>query len=312
MTRRSGPADPVTARRPDGAWQPVSDCGPGCLPAPGEQPGVTPLRAAARLGALLVALGLGVGLVGVLPLLPSGARGAAGRAWARTVAGALGITVVVRGRALRAGGALLVANHSSWLDVVALLAVAPTRLLAKREVRRWPLVGPLATVAGTVFLDRRRLRTLPRTVGKVAAALRAGRPVAVFPEGTTWCGRSTGGFRPALFQAAIDATVPVVPVRIAYHCAVTGAETTVAGFLGDESLWRSVRRVLSSRDLTITVTVLAALHPAAGADRRRLAGVAESALRLRAPGGRVGPVRAADCPDTGRGGLVLSRCIALA
>jgi hypothetical protein len=70
----------------------------------------------------------------------------------------------------------------------------------------------------------------------------------------------------------------VVPLRIGY--AATGAVTTAPAFLGDETLWDSVRRVLAARDLTLSVTVAAALHPAVDADRRLLARAAESAVRL--------------------------------
>jgi 1-acyl-sn-glycerol-3-phosphate acyltransferase len=229
---------------------------------------------------------VGTGLAAVFPLLPAAARRAGGRAWARGTVRAFGARLVVRGRPPR-GRALLVANHVSWLDVVVMLAVAPARMLAKREVRGWPLVGLVAAAAGTVFVDRSRPRELPATVRRVADLLRAGRPVAVFPEGTTWCGtvdpvhvRPRPGFRPAVFQAAVDTGTPVVPVRIGYRCAGTGVDTTAAAFLGEENLWRSVCRVLALRDLVVSVTIGVALHPAPGADRRRLARTAESALRL--------------------------------
>ncbi|WP_374225550.1 lysophospholipid acyltransferase family protein [Micromonospora sp. C31] len=246
---------------------------------------MSPARLLARLLAVLGMLAAGTGLAVLLPVLPAGARAAAIRGWARWTVRAFGVRLVARGRPPRRG--LLVANHASWLDVLALLAVAPARMVAKREVRSWPLVGPLAVAAGTVLVDRSRPRDLPATVARVAAALRAGRPVAVFPEGTTWCGtadavgcRPGRGFRPALFQAAIDAGAPVVPLRIGYRCAVTGVPTTAAAFVGDDDLLRSVRRVLAARDLEVRVSVSAALHPVRGADRRLLARAAESVVHL--------------------------------
>ena len=99
----------------------------------------------------------------------------------------------------------MVANHVSWLDVVVLLAHLPARMLAKREVRGWPVVGRLAVAMGTVFIDRDRPRTLPARVAAVAGALRDGGVVVAFPEGTTWCGRTGGPLRPAVFQAAVEA-----------------------------------------------------------------------------------------------------------
>ncbi|GAB3954454.1 hypothetical protein GCM10027614_61570 [Micromonospora vulcania] len=136
-------------------------------------------------------------------------------------------------------------------------------------------------------MDRSRPRALPATVRRVADALRAGRSVAVYPEGTTWCAgddatdcRPGGGFRPAMFQAAIDTGSPVVPLRLRYRCEATGATTTAAAFLGADTLLRSVARVVAARELVVSVTIAAALHPARDADRRLLARAAESAVHL--------------------------------
>ncbi|MFC3501117.1 lysophospholipid acyltransferase family protein [Micromonospora krabiensis] len=267
-------------------WRPSSGCGDQCLPAAGEVPSVPVAR---RVGRLLAGAGMllaGVGLVAVLPLLPARDGQAALRAWARGTARALGIRLVVRGRLPRRRS-LLVANHVSWLDILVILAVGPARMVAKREVRSWPLVGLLAAAAGTIFVDRSRPRDLPTMVARAADALRAGHPVAVFPEGTTWCAgegavecRPVGGFRPALFQAAVDAGAPVVPLRLSYRSAATNSTTTAASFLGEETLLRSVRRVVAARGLEVRVTVAAALHPAGDADRRVLARAAESAVHL--------------------------------
>ncbi|WP_446211228.1 lysophospholipid acyltransferase family protein [Micromonospora sp. IBSANI012] len=267
-------------------WRPTSGCGPDCLPVSGQVPAVPVARRVARLLGVLGMLLVGAVLAGLLPVLPAASRATALRGWARATAGALGVRLEVRGRPPRRR-ALLVANHVSWLDVLAVLAVSPARMLAKREVRAWPLVGVLARAGGALFVDRARPRELPATVARIAGALRAGDPVAVFPEGTTWCGTPTAGdcrpgrgFRPAVFQAAIDAGAPVVPLRVGYRCAATGEATTAAAFLGDDTLWRSVRRVLAARDLVVTVRVAAALHPARDADRRALARAAESAVHL--------------------------------
>ncbi|WP_347404721.1 lysophospholipid acyltransferase family protein [Solwaraspora sp. WMMD1047] len=250
------------------------------MPGPGRTPTVSAGRQVARFVALLGTLLLGMLLVPVLPLLADAGRRAAGRLWARAVLAALGVRLRVAGR-LPDRRALLVANHVSWLDVLALLAGAPTQLLAKREVRGWPLIGSLAAAGGTIFVRRDRPRSLPETVGQVATALRAGGVVAVFPEGTTWCGTPArcggmGRFRPAMFQAAIDAGTPVVPLSVRYRAGAAPGVTTAAAFLGRDSLWASVRRVLAVRDLVISLTVAGTLRSDAGADRRQLARAAES------------------------------------
>jgi 1-acyl-sn-glycerol-3-phosphate acyltransferase len=252
-------------------WLPSSTCGPDCLPAEGSvarvHPGVVLARTAGALALVLLA---GAALC-VLPLMSQQRRVSATRAFCRAVLRALGVRHSVTGRLPRRG-ALVVANHVSWLDILVVLAHAPARLLAKHEVRRWPVVGAMAASCGTVFIDRTRPRTLPATVAEVSGALRAGGVVAVFPEGTTWCGRSSGPFRPAMFQAAIDAGAPVVPVTLRFQ--TRGTPTTVAAFVGDDTLLASFRRVVTTRGLEVALTAQPALHPAAQASRHALAYIA--------------------------------------
>lgn len=242
-------------------WRPRNDCGPGCLLFDDERVGV--LRRAARVtGLAAVMLAAAV----VLPFAPRSAP-----RWARAILRVLGIRVRISGR-LPKRRALLVANHVSWLDTIVLLAVVPCRLLAKTEVRGWPVVGRLAAATGTVFIDRSRPRALPATVAGVAGALRDGAVVAVFPEGTTGCGETVGPFRPALFQAAVDARVPVAPVTLGYG-------TTAPAFVGDETLWDSLCRVVAVRTMVVSVTASAQLHPEECANRRDVASVARTAVR---------------------------------
>ena len=244
-------------------WQPVSGCGDRCRTGPAEtgHAGTTLLRLVSLCGVLLM------GFL-IVPLI--GRRAMPGLA--RAVLACLGVRLRWRGTLPRPGS-LLVANHVSWLDVVALLAVAPADVVAKREVRGWPGIGGLASATGAIFVDRSRPKTLPRTVAEVAAALRAGRTVAVFPEGTTFCGASRGSFRPAMFQAAVDAHAPVVPVFIGY-------DSTEPAFVGDDTLWTSVLRVARQRSTTVTLVASCALRPADGTDRRLLARAAQSSVSL--------------------------------
>jgi 1-acyl-sn-glycerol-3-phosphate acyltransferase len=175
-------------------------------------------------------------------------------------------------------GALVVDNHVSWLDIVVVNAVRPMRSVAKSEIASWPVVGPLASRAGTVYLDRERLRALPDTVAELAGALRGGALVNVCPEGTTWCGLGLGRFRPALFQAAIDGGVPVRPLVVRYRVA-DGRPTTWPAFVGDETLIDSVRRTARLRGLVVEVHVLPEIAPGRATDRQHLAALAEAAVR---------------------------------
>jgi hypothetical protein len=150
-------------------------------------------------------------------------------------------------------------------------------MLAKAEVREWPVAGALAVRGGSLFIERDRLRALPETVARIADALRAGAAVVAFPEGSTWCGRAQGRFRRAVFQAALDAGVPVQPVHLRYR--FTGGEASTApAFVGDDPLLASVWRVVSARGLVAEAEVRPALAPGRHADRRGLALAAQSAV----------------------------------
>jgi 1-acyl-sn-glycerol-3-phosphate acyltransferase len=260
-------------------WLPSSGCGTGCLPGAGTTPVVgaaVRLRRAAGLVAIVAAV---AALLPVLPLLAPSRRAGVLRAAARAALRALGVRVRVRGR-LPERRALLAANHISWLDILAVLAHTPARLVAKSEVRRWPLIGRVAAATGAIFIDRSRPRRLPRAVREVAEAMRAGAVVAAFPAGTTGCGASPGRFRPALFQAAIDAGAPVAPVTLSFML-VDGSPTTAAAFVGDDTLLRSLRRVLAVDGLTMEMAVGAVVHPDVAATRRALARISgESTIAL--------------------------------
>ncbi|MFE7411889.1 lysophospholipid acyltransferase family protein [Streptomyces laurentii] len=262
-------------------WLPVSPCTGGrCAahPDPAPDPGPESARHGAALGVLRLAAGLTAALLGVLlaPLaapLPATGRLLLVRVWCRTVLAAFGVRVRVTGRPAPGSGPLLVvANHVSWLDVPLLAAVLPGRMLAKREVRDWPVFGPLAALGGTLFVDRDRIRALPGTVGALGAVLAGGGRAVVFPEGTTWCGRAQGEFRPAVFQAARDTGTDVLPVRIVY----TPAGRTA--YVGADTLGTSLWRIARTRRLVAEIRVREPIPPARHPDRRALARAAHTAV----------------------------------
>ncbi|MFF9126807.1 lysophospholipid acyltransferase family protein [Streptomyces sp. NPDC014889] len=252
-------------------WLPSAPCTPrACVETATGSTTAVP-RAVLRL-TLVVAL-----VLAGVALSPLGARIPAGwvRRWCRAVVRASGVRVRITGAAPPTGGLLLVANHISWLDIPLLAAVRPARMLAKTEIRGWPVAGALAARGGALFIERDRLRALPATVAHIAGELRAGAAVAAFPEGSTWCGRAQGAFRRAVFQAALDAGVPVQPVRLRYLSHAGGAASTAPAFVGDDSLLTSLWRVATARGLIAEVDVLPVLPPGACPDRRTLARAAQ-------------------------------------
>ena len=169
----------------------------------------------------------------------------------RIVLRSLGVRTVRRG-AVRDGAALVVANHISWIDVLVIAGTTPVVPVAKCEVADWPLIGPVARRTGTVFVRRRVGRDLVENVDRIAALLRRGHRVLLFPEGTTTPGGPPGTFRRAGFQAAVDAAAPVQPVGLEYLDG-NGRPTAAAAFVGDERLLGSVWRVLRSGPVLVRV-----------------------------------------------------------
>ena len=277
-------------------WLPTSPCGPECLPVPDPDAGLARVRrlvrTALRLTGLVATLALGAALALLAPALGACRVGRLQAAWSGLLLSAAGVRVVVTGP--RPGpGSLVVANHVSWLDVLALNRVVPVRMLAKAEVRDWPLIGPMAARAGTVFLVRDRLRALPGAVAAVAGALREGGCIGVFPEGTTRCGRDLDRFRPAAFQAALDAGAPVVPIALSY-ADTDGAPDAAAAFVGDDTLFASLVRVAAARRTVLTVRVLPVQRPVDGGRARAVARRdasrrAAAAIRAALPGPAVDP-----------------------
>ncbi|MEV6525319.1 lysophospholipid acyltransferase family protein [Longispora sp. NPDC051575] len=232
-------------------WLPLSPCEVECLPAH-DGPRAGWARQLVRwLGVFALLL--------AAPFHPPALR---------RVPRIIGVRVDARG--VLGSGELIVPNHVSWLDVLVLLSHTGAAPLSKHEVDGWPLLGRVARSFGTVFVDRTRPRALPDTVATLTWVLRAGRSVLVFPEGTTWCGARVGPFRRAAFQAAIDSGARIRPVSLRYS-------TRSASFIGEDTLWASLRRVIALRELTIEVTALPAIEP--DRSRRRLALAAENAVR---------------------------------
>ncbi|MGW7238149.1 lysophospholipid acyltransferase family protein [Streptomyces sp. NPDC054804] len=250
-------------------WLPSAPCTPGaCVESAGS---LTVLPRAVLRFAAVVAL-----LLVAIVLLPLGGRIPTEwvRRFSRLVVRAAGVRVRTTGSAPGTGGVLLVANHISWLDIPLLAAVRPSRMLAKKEIREWPVAGALVAGAGALFIDRDRLRALPDTVGRISGALREGAAVVAFPEGSTWCGRAQGRFRRAVFQAALDAGTPVQPVRLHYRLEA-GEASTVPAYVGQDTLLASLWRVVSTRGLVAEVDIRPLIPAGRHPDRRTLARAAQ-------------------------------------
>jgi 1-acyl-sn-glycerol-3-phosphate acyltransferase len=262
------------------SWMPASPCGDGCLTD--ADPVVAFPRRVLRFTAAIVVVFATTLFAPLLLVVRGRGRQRLVRLIFSGVLRAFGVRLDIRGGAdfltAPAGrGALVVNNHISWLDIVAINALRPMRALAKKEIASWPVLGGLVRRGGSIFLDRERLTTLPGTISELADALRAGSLVSVTPEGTTWCGLASGRFTTATFQAAIDGGVPVRPIALRYRLA-DGRETSRPAFIGPESLIASLRRVAAMRGLVLEVHLCPEIAPGRAENRRELAALAEAAV----------------------------------
>ncbi|QEY24061.1 lysophospholipid acyltransferase family protein [Neisseria animalis] len=198
--------------------------------------------------------------------------------WSRRVLAACGMELSVYGTLPSQGvGSMIIANHISWLDIMAVNAAFPNRFVAKDDVAKWPLVGYLATQAQTVYVARNKgssgnsdkLRT-------VTDALKNGDTVTLFPEGTSSEGRSILPFKTSFFQAAFEARTPLIPVLCRYPNPDGSSPNPAAAYYGDISLVQSIKMICSRRSSKVELHFLPPVLPEG--DRRQCAQAVRTAL----------------------------------
>lgn len=237
------------------------------------------LRASLRLVRAVLHGLHGIALVLLrFPSLDEAGRQARIQWWSAGMLRCLGMGLEVQGQ-FRAGGTLIVANHISWIDIMAIHAVCPrARFVSKADVQDWPLVNRLVDCAGTLYVRREQRRDAMRVMHEMAQALKDGHCVAVFPEGTTGDGRALLPFHANLLQSAIAVEAPVQPVALRYRDRQHAISPAVE-FLGETTITQSLWRIAAGRGVVVTVTVLPA-RGSSHADRRSLAEVLRGDLAL--------------------------------
>ena len=126
----------------------------------------------------------------------------------------MGVKIRVHGDIPRGG--LIVANHVSYVDIVALSAVARCAFVSKMEVARWPLFGLYARCGATIFVDRERRSAVADVAVEMRGRLDAGVPLTLFPEGTSTGGDDVLPFRTSLFEPVVELGCPVTACALRY------------------------------------------------------------------------------------------------
>ena len=276
---------------------PPSSVGPGrgdatwrdTVPPPMARPqGLRDWMRVLRRGAGAV-LALLVGVLLILPLrgierLFHGQR----RPWTgplvqivcRLALACIGIRWQRLGVPMRGPGAV-VANHSSWLDILVLNAAMPVFFVSKSEVAGWPGINILTRVTNTHFVVRDP-RLAQAQAGEFAARISAGHRLLFFPEGTSTDGRRLLPFKPTLFQGFLDPALPrglaIQPASTVYQ-APERADPRFYGWWGDMDLGPHLLAVLAARRQGTATVILHDPIPVAGQTRKTLAFACEEAVR---------------------------------
>ena len=244
------------------------------------------LRCTTRISLLMLHLAWGVTVAALaFPLFEPAQRDRFIMAWARRLLRVLGVRAQLAPAPSLPGGALLVCNHVSWLDIYLIYAAQRVHFVSKAEVRTWPVAGWLAHKTGTLFIERGRRADTARINTEMRELMQDGAWVAVFPEGTTSDGRGLRRFMPSLLQPAVQLNCPVVPAALRYRT-LAGEYTAAPAYIDNISMWQSLKQIVSAPGLLAELHFGEPILP--NGHRRELAAQAEAAtaslLGLRIPG----------------------------
>src|ERR1041385_7751759 len=209
----------------------------------------------------------------------------------RFVCRLVGVRVRATGAPVDDRPLLIVANHSSWLDISIITSLAPVVFVAKSEIARWPFFGLLAKLQRTVFVQRDRRQKTGEVNAQIAQRLAEGDPVLLFGEGTAGDGNRVLPFRTALIGAARDAIasignvsqVWIQPLSIAYvsqqGIALGRHLRPRAAWYGKMKLTEHIGQLVRTGAIDVSVTWGEPIAYDGATDRKVLARQLESAVR---------------------------------
>jgi 1-acyl-sn-glycerol-3-phosphate acyltransferase len=149
------------------------------------------------------------------------------RTWSRLFLALLRVRVHLQGAPPKAPF-FLVSNHLSYMDIPLLASRIDAAFIAKAEISGWPIFGWICRLAGTVFVDRKLKRDIPRVLRLIDKRLAHRQGVVLFPEGTSWAGAEVRPFRPALLEAAAQGGYSVSYATLAYRTPETESPAHLA------------------------------------------------------------------------------------
>jgi 1-acyl-sn-glycerol-3-phosphate acyltransferase len=179
-------------------------------------------------------------------------------------------------------GHLVVSNHMSYVDVLVIASLSPSVFVTSIELRNTLLLGQLARLSGSLFVERRKASGLRREIDAITVVLNQGFSVVLFPEGTTFNGDRVHPFKQSLLDAAVKANCGILPVCLRYQ-RVNGRPLSAASrdavlYYGGISFFRHFPRFLTLRSVEVQISVLHPIHAGADESRKHLAQRAHEAI----------------------------------
>ena len=230
------------------------------------------------LGVLFILVRAMLTVIFICPFQKENQRYGYLRIWSKKILSCLNFDVVIKGNVPEQfDGLLIMANHVSWLDVLALNYLQSVHFVAKKEIRRWPLIGKIVATMGTVFIDRSDRKDSVRISANVASRLENGGTVAIFPESTTSSGMQLLPLKAALFEAAIMANQPIQPVALCYYDEHRQRSEIPA--YTESSLIQSFLQVIKMRKGFIEIIYCDRIMPTAAEDRFELRQSTQTVLK---------------------------------
>lgn len=201
----------------------------------------------------------------ILPFKTREKKGILIRTWSRRILRWLGVRVVQIGevndsQVHQSGytpgkmGRLVVSNHISFLDIFALNSVVPCNFVAKAEIATWPVFGRITKSVDTIFIERGKKRSLLNIGERLQGALREGRTLLMFPEGTTSDGTGLLKLHANLMESAVREQADVIPMVLRYLS--NGEITTAPAYVGDMGIFTCLWNVVKTANLEVHVHVL--------------------------------------------------------
>jgi 1-acyl-sn-glycerol-3-phosphate acyltransferase len=171
--------------------------------------------------------------------------------WSKNILKAMEIQVSFQGNPPEKG--MLVANHLSYVDIMAISHVLPATFLSKAEVRKWPLIGYLTKFAGTLFVRRERKSDLHALTEAFSSVWEKDSMIVMFPEGTSSNGDSILPFKSSLLKPVCDENQPITPAFVKYDCHGGNLKEDVY-FWRDMAFAPHLMRLLSVQSVRARVT----------------------------------------------------------